>query len=273
MMPTAVDALPRCPSPQPESVASPESVAPPRTVPSVADPSACRARPTRVEPTGAGRLPVPQPGYHHLGATTTGEWAGVLGRLGVRDPAVRAGAFDFVATRFLARRGVGNGRVAWLEVGWAETGWGAAGRQRIYTFDSVAMAWTFFDEYEIGDGDRIWVYLHSDTEAGRPVWRAWLWWGQRWRLLAAPALPLRDRARLEQYVEVHRDGPGPAVRVPPIRIDQVRVATDPGSDRLRPWRPETVPTGTLPTPADYCLSWEQEYHAWSAGDCPATVQG
>lgn len=263
---------PAVPSGVPADPAAPgglAAVAPPR-VPSAGDPLACRARPTRVEPAGSGHLPVPRPGYHHLGATTADEWAGVVGRLQVRDTQVRSGSRDFVATRFLAKRGLGEGRVAWLEVGWAQTGWSGAGGPRIYTFDSAGMAWAFFDEYPLADGDLVWVYLHGDLVAGQVAWQAWLWWGGRWRLLAAPDLPLGEQAQLEQYVEVYLDRAG-TVSVPPIEIDQVRVAARPGG-RLVRWRADQVPTAAPHTSTDYCLAWRQEYDAWSAGDCPVTVQ-
>jgi hypothetical protein len=205
--------------------------------------------------------------YHHLGVTTAGEWAGVFGRLAVRDPRVRAGSYDFVAARFMAKQHTGGGRVAWLEAGWAETGWSGRGAQRIYTFDSAAMSWRFFDDYRLGDGDTVWMYLHGAPEE----WRAWLWWGDRWQLLGSAALPADGHALLEQYVEVHRATAGPAIRVPPIRVDQVRVrATADGP--LESWRAERVPTVPPLAATRYCLGWETRYDAWSAGDCPATVQ-
>lgn len=262
-LPTSTDALPACPAGAPESTTAPV------TLPTLDDPTACRARPTLVEPAATSGLPVPRPsnGYHHLGVTTVDEWAGVLGRLTVRDPAVRGDSYDFVAARFMAKRGTGNGRVAWLETGWAETGWSGRGAQRIYTFDSEAMSWVFFDDYRIGDGDQVWVYLHG----GQAAWRAWLWWGERWQLLAAPELPLGGSALLEQYVEVHQSKDGPAISVPPVRVDKVRVrATADGP--LESWRREHVPTVPPLVAADYCLEWETQYDAWSAGDCDATVQ-
>ncbi|MPZ28077.1 MAG: hypothetical protein GEV12_17120 [Micromonosporaceae bacterium] len=216
-------------------------------------------------------MPLPRPGYHHLGATTLDGWSGVIGRLAVRDPVVPAGSYDFVATRFMAKQRLGGGEVAWLEAGWVEAGWSGGGAQRVYTFDSQARAWVFFDDYVIGDGDRIWVSLHSDTEDGPPRWRAWLWWGQRWRLLSAPELAMPGRASLEQYVEVHQDRAGPAILVPPVAVDRVRVRDEPAGP-FRPWRRDRVPT-VFPVPAtDYCLAWEHQFDAWSAGDCAATVQ-
>jgi hypothetical protein len=268
-LPTPADQLPPCPPGGP-GAGSP-AVAPP-TVPSIAHPTACRARATRVEPVGAGRLPTPRPGYHHLGATTAGEWSGILGRLTVRDPGLRGGSFDFVAARFMAKRGLADGRLAWLEVGWAETGWSGDGAQRVYTFDSEAMSWVFYEEYALRDGDQIWVYLHSGAEGERTVWQAWLWWGERWRLLAARELPMGGHAQLEQYVEVYQDPDrtGPPVSVPPIGVDNVGVAA-PGRPPVS-WRAETVAT-LAPTPAgDYCLEWVVHYDTWSAGDCAVTVQ-
>lgn len=266
---TAADRLPACPS----GLAARAGQADPTGLPAVGEPGACQARPTGVEPAGDGALPLPRPGYHHLGATTVDGWSGVLGRLTVRDPGVRAGSHDFVAARFLARQELGGGRVAWLEVGWVETGWSGGGAQRVYTFDSQARSWVFFDDYPLADGDRIWVYLHSEVENGRVGWRAWLWWADRWQLLAAPEeLPVPDRARLEQYLEVHQDRPGPAIPVPPVTVDQVRVRDEP--DRpLQPWRADRVPTGSREPGPDYCLAWQHRYDSWSAGDCAATVQG
>lgn len=267
---TAADRLPSCPvgSGQPDPAAS----AAPAELPAVDHPAACRARPTGIEPAGSGQLPVPRPGYHHLGATTVDGWSGVLGRLTVRDPQLAAGSFDFVATRFMAKHQLAGGGIGWLEVGWVETGWSGGGAQRIYTFDSHARSWTFFDEYRIGDGDQIWVYLHSDPEAGRVVWRAWLWWAGRWHLLSAPQLPLPDRAVLEQYVEVHQDRPGSPIPVPPIQVDRVQVRDRPGAPLL-PWRADRVSTVAPVVATDYCLTWADRYDSWSAGDCAATVQG
>jgi hypothetical protein len=268
--------LPPCP---PASAATRAPGAPPSLdLPSLGDPTACRAEPTRVEPAGAGLPPAPRPGYHHLGATTAGTWSGILGRLTVRDTGVRAGSFDFVATRFLAKqREAGSGGLTWLEVGWAETGWSGEGAARVYAFDSEAMSWVFFDEYPLRDGDQVWVYLHSglqDRAGGTVTWQAWLWWGERWRLLAAPELPMAEAARLEQYVEVHLDPRGGRLPfpVPPIQVDQVRLAAAPGAP-LVSWGPEQVPTVTPRASTHYCLAWQQPYHAWSAGDCPTTVQG
>ncbi|MGH3681286.1 MAG: hypothetical protein ACRDT2_13715, partial [Natronosporangium sp.] len=184
---------------------------------------------------------------------------------------VPAGSYDFVAARFMAKQQLGGGEVAWLEAGWAETGWSGGGAQRIYTFDSRARAWAFFDDYPIADGDRIWISLHSDTEAGLPRWRAWLWWGQRWRLLSAPELPMPGRALLEQYLEVHQDRPGPPIRIPPVAVDRVRVRDDPAG-RTERWRPDRVPTVSSIPSTDYCLAWQHQFDSWSAGDCAVTVQ-
>lgn len=250
--------LPPCPAAPPGAA----DATAPTTVPSRVDPAACRARATRVEPA-SGRLPVPEPGYHHLGGTTSGQWSGVMGRLGVRDTGVRTDTFDFVAARFMAKRGDGAGGTDWLEVGWTDAGWSGDGTPRIYTFDSDGMSWVFYDEYELREGDQVWIYLHSDG----PTWQAWLWWDERWQLLAAPeAVSLGTRARVEQYVEVHldpaQDGP---VSVPPVPVDGVHLQAEPGGE-LQRWR-DQVPTVVPDGPDDYCLVWQQRFDDWSAGDC------
>lgn len=272
-LPALVDGLPPCPA-GPPALGPASSAAPtaPTTVPTAGDPTACRAEPSQVEPADAGQLPVPRPGYHHLGATTVDEWSGVLGRFTIRDPAVRAGSFDFVATRFMAKRGVGNGHVGWLEVGWAETGWSGRGAQRLYTFDSEAKSWQFFDDFRLGDGDQVWVHLNSAPDES--AWRAWLWWGGRWRLLAAPQLPIGGQAKLEQYVEVHldREAGGASISVPPIQVDNVQVRAVPDGP-FESWRADRVATLAPPATIGYCLDWQVRFDTWSAGDCPATVQG
>jgi hypothetical protein len=227
----------------------------------------CRARPTRVISTRGG-LPRPVPGYHHLGATSGGEWSGILGRLTVRDAEVRAGTHDFVATRFMAKRQSG-GRVSWLEAGWAETGWSGRGRQRIYTFDTNRNAWTFYDQYALRDGEQVWIYLHTEQVGGRTTWQAWLWWGGGWHLLTAEDLPLGGQAQVEQYVEVFVDPNhgGSGFPVPRIAVDNVQVKTAPDGG-LRYWR-EEIPTAPGASGGRYCLDWQTRYDTWAAGDCPA----
>jgi len=213
-------------------------------------------------PTGP---PVPAPGYHHLGATTDGLWSGVLGRVTVRDPGVRAGTFDFVATRFMAKSSTPGG-VKWLEAGWAETGWAGNGRQRIYTFDTNTLKWTFYDQYPVNPGDQVWIELAATSTGPSPVWSAWLWWHDAWRLLTSQALPITEHATIEEYVEVYvdplRDG---TIDVPPVQVDNVSLKADPDA-RLEPW------TGTVATApgagADgYCLDFDVPYDTWHAGSC------
>lgn len=215
-----------------------------------------------------GDLPRPMPGYHHLGATTSGHWSGIVGRLAVRDPGVRPGTHDFVATRFMVKREAVEG-TAWLEAGWAETGWGGDGRQRIYTFDSNRNAWTFYDQFRLRDGDQVWLYL-SAAPAPRTEstvsWRAWLWWEGGWHLLTSQDLPLGSAARMEQYVEVFVDqrGGGREYPVPPIAVDRVQLRSDGGG--LRRWA-EAVPTSAGVGWGRYCVRWWSRFDRWLAGDC------
>ncbi|HYN92380.1 MAG TPA: hypothetical protein VES42_00820, partial [Pilimelia sp.] len=220
-------------------------------------------------------------GYHHLGVATSAQWAGVTGRMTVRDAAVRAGSWDFLATRFMAKRHVAGGEVFWLEAGWAETGWSGDGRQRVYTYDTNGRAWRFYDDYALRDGQQIWIGLHSDGDIGLHSdgatglhsdgdrWQAWLWWDDRWNLLSAQHLPTGRTAQIEQYVEVHVDRADPVpLSVPPVNLDNVQLR-DPDRDRLRYWRAGQVATTPTRTTDDgYCLDWTTRYDTWSAGDCP-----
>lgn len=215
---------------------------------------------TPVDP--ARPVPVPTPGYHHLGATTADGWSGILGRVTVRDPGVRPATHDFVATRFLAKRTTDRG-LAWLEAGWAETGWAGGGRQRIYTYDTNRRTWQFYDQYPVRDGDQVWLYLTARDDRH---WQAWLWWGDAWRLLASQELPLTGRAQLEQYVEVyidpHRGGDYP---VPPVAVDNVQIRS---GDGWRYWREPRVPTLAGSSAGAFCLDWQTHYDTWTAGTCP-----
>lgn len=224
----------------------------------------CRAEPSARVPASTG-LPRPRPGYHHLGATTVDTWPGVLGRLAVTDPQVRPDTYDFVATRFLAKR-ADDRAVHWLEAGWAETGWSGHGRQRVYSFDSARDEWLFFDQYDLSAGARTWFFL----EAGDTAWRAWLWWGDAWHLLATGDPPATGGAQIEQYVEVYVDPAiGGSLAVPTVDVDNVQVRDATGA--LRYWRADPVPTNPgEPTP-DYCLTWQVSYDTWSAGSCPSSA--
>lgn len=218
--------------------------------------------------TPSGQLsgpPVPQPGYHHLGATTDGTWSGVLGRLTVRDPGVRAGTFDFVATRFMAKATTESG-VKWLEAGWAETGWAGDGAQRIYTFDTNTAKWTFYDQYPVKPGDQVWIEIAASGPGTDPVWNAWLWWHDAWHLLTSQALPITDHATIEEYVEVYVDPAHPgSIDVPAVQVDNVGLKPEP-KEPPQPW---TAQVATSPGEgADgYCLDFPVPYDTWQARSC------
>jgi hypothetical protein len=209
--------------------------------------------------------PLPQPGYHHLGATTQGQWAGVLGQLSVRETGVRAGTFDFVATRFMAKASTPVG-TKWLEAGWAQTGWSGTGQQRIYTFDTNTLKWTFYDQYPVGAGDRVWIELAATQAGPTSTWGAWLWWHDTWHLLTTQALPIPDHATIEEYVEVYvdpaRDG---TIPVPPVEVDNVQLKADTTS-RFEYWT-DAVPTEPGAAADGYCLGFQVPYDTWHAGTC------
>ncbi|MGH3739552.1 MAG: hypothetical protein ACRDT6_28730 [Micromonosporaceae bacterium] len=212
----------------------------------------------------AGVLPVgaESGGYRHLGAVTGGQWYGVLGRLAVVDPGVRAGTYDFVAARFMVKEPLDDGGTAWLEAGWSENGWHDGGGQVVYTYDSASRAWTFYDQYPIRPGDRIWIYLESDPDG---EWAAWLWWDGGWRLLRTVSLPSGTDAQIEQFVEVYADPQrGGQVGVPAIAVDNVSLrAADGGSVA---WRDE-VDTAVAEGGSGYCVDWQHPYDTWTAGTC------
>lgn len=258
--------LPPCP-PAKASTRAPTQQAGPNTI------GACRAAghilESGVRLARRGEAAFTPSGYHHLGANTGNEWAGVSGRMSVVDGSVRPRSYDFVAGRFMAKRNLGRGSIAWLEAGWAETGWAQPGRQHIYTFNTNTKTWQFYDQYALRPGDKLWLDLRSNDGGW---WSAWLWWGNRWNLLTAQRLPIGPTATVEQYVEVHVDAGRPGlVDVPPVMVDNVRLRPADGS-APRLWR-DDVPTLTGSDPAQrehnggFCLDWLTRYDTWTAGDC------
>ncbi|MEV0456232.1 hypothetical protein [Catellatospora methionotrophica] len=248
--------MPECPAGRPASTSAPTGP------PSLTAPGACRSYATVVQPVAHA---VPSPGYHHLGATTRGRWSGVLGRIEVGDADVRQNTYDFVAARFMAKAGHGSEQ-AWLEVGWTETGWTGNSRQRVYTYDTATRAWAFYDQYAVNPGDRLWLHLQTETTGDRPVWQAWLWWGERWNLLTQQPLPLTGLAEIEQYVEVHGDPADPGtVAIPRLAIDNVQLKSAP-TGPLRPWNGD-VPTVPGADFATYCLDWQRPYTSWTTTTC------
>jgi hypothetical protein len=251
----------------------PASTKPPSAPPGKDSPRACRAA-GRVLESGIrlarrGEAGFTPSGYHHLGANSGGEWSGISGRFSVVDGSVRPNTYDFVAGRFMVKRNLGGGTIAWLEAGWAETGWAAPGRQHIYTFNTNTRTWQFYDQYLLRPGDKVWLDLHSD---GDGWWSAWLWWNNRWNLLTAQRLPIGTSAFVEQYVEVHVDAGRPGrIDVPSVVVDNVRLRPATGGE-ARFWRAD-VPTLTGADPGQqqrrggFCLTWVTRYDTWSAGDC------
>ncbi|MGH3647563.1 MAG: hypothetical protein ACRDTM_10365 [Micromonosporaceae bacterium] len=201
-------------------------------------------------------------GYRHLGAVTSGQWHGVLGRLGVVDPGVRAGTYDFVAARFMAKEPLRDGGTAWLEAGWSENGWRSGGGQVVYTYDSVDRQWIFHDDYPISPGDRIWIYFDATPDG---EWAAWLWWSGEWRLLRTVTLPSGGDALIEQFVEVYADPRDPAsIRLPRVGVDNVSLRDADGA--AVPWRGE-VGTAVADSRDGYCVDWQQPHDTWSAATC------
>jgi hypothetical protein len=262
------DGLPRC-MPGPASTTPPTGPAGDRAA------GACRAggrvlesavQPGRLRESAT--LSSTPSGYRHLGAGTGGTWGGVSGRISVVDGTVRPGTYDFLAGRFMVKRDLGGGNIAWLEAGWAETGWAGGGRQRIYTFNTNTRTWQFYDQYVLKPGDRVWLDLHTD---GRGVWQAWLWWDNRWNLLTAQRLPIGGGAYVEQYVEVHV-GAGRAARidVPTVTVDNVQLRPA-GGGTTRYWRADVdtlTNDDTAQRRGGLCLDWVNRYDTWTAGDCP-----
>ena len=245
----------------PACTPGPASTRPPAGPATLDSPRACRAGGPVLESTKTSFTPS---GYHHLGAGTRGEWGGVSGRFSVVDGSVRPQTYDFLVGRLMAKRDMGGGRITWLEAGWAETGWATPGRQHIYTFDTNTNRWQFYDQYAVRPGDQVWLDIGTDRTG---MWRAWLWWNNRWNLLTQQRLPLGTSAHMEQYVEVHVDATRQTkIDVPKVTVDNVQLRPA-GGGPARYWR-EDVPTETAASMrGGFCLNWVTRYDTWTAGDC------
>ncbi|WP_309238509.1 hypothetical protein [Actinoplanes aureus] len=255
----------------PECAPGPKSTRPPTGPAGAKAPRACRAAGPVLESGVRVKRPgaFTPSGYHHLGAGTSGDWSGVSGRFSVGDGSVRAHTYDFVVGRFMAKRDMGRGRIAWLEAGWAETGWAAPGRQHIYTFNTNTNAWQFYDQYTVRPGDQVWLDLNADASG---VWRAWLWWNNRWNLLTTQRLPIGRSAQIEQYVEVHVDASRPTrIDMPKVTVDNVQLRPADGSP-ARYWREDVatltgMEAGQQQRRGGFCLDWVTRYDTWTAGGC------
>ncbi|WP_231953610.1 hypothetical protein [Actinoplanes derwentensis] len=254
------------PEPQlPECAPGRASTTAPVAPAGLSSPRACRAD----HPLESTKIAFTPSGYHHLGAVTSGEWGGVSGRFSVVDGGIRAQTYDFIVGRFMAKKDLGAGRITWLEAGWAETGWASPGRQHVYTFNTNTNRWQFYDQYAVRPGDQVWLDISGDRTG---MWRAWLWWDNRWNLLTQQRLPLGGSAQIEQYVEVHVDATRPArLDMPKVTVDNVQVRPV-GGGPARYWR-EDIATLTGTTPGEqqrrggFCLDWQTRYDTWSAGNC------
>jgi hypothetical protein len=232
------------------------------------------AVPAALPAAGAGRrgaVPVPAApedatGYRHLGATTDDGYAGVTGALTVTDPGVRHGTDDFVAVRFMAL-GAAGGKAKWLEAGWTEDGW-RDNAQHLYTYDTDHMDWSYYDQYPIRAGDTVHLALESGGAAsGGTVWRALLWWDDRWNQLVSVTLPIGSTARIEQYVEVYADpSRGGDIRLPRTDVGDVQVETAAGGP-FTAWRDPAVPTSESAPYTGYCVSWLTRHDTWYAASC------
>lgn len=252
----------------PSCLPGPAPTRPPDRPAGLLTPQACHATPSQATESSfrADRLRgvAGAGGYRHLGAGTLGEWGGVSGRISVVNAPVRSGTYDFVAGRFMVKRDMGQGRIAWLEAGWTEAGWAGTDRQRIYTFDTNTKAWRFYDEYPIKPGDRVWVDIRLDPDG---LWRAWLWWNNRWNLLSAQRLPIGSSGYVEQYVELYADPRRPArIGLPAVAVDNVRLHA-PAGGTSRYWRDDVATGAAAGIPGAYCVSWITRYDTWIAGDC------
>lgn len=236
----------------------------------------CQALPTAVLTDGPVRLPldpsaaaepVPHAGYHHLGAQSSEQLAMVRPRLGVTNPGVRRGTWDFVASRVMAKEDY-NGSTRWLEAGWAEVGW-RNDDQYVYTFDTRDNEWKFYDQYNLASGSRFFAQIDSDSASTTrdTNWRAWIWWNNAWNRLSVISLPIYREAFMEEYVEVYRD-PNVAghFNLPSSDIDNVQVKESPSSSAVF-WRNPPISTLEGSSIAPYCLTWDVKYDDFRAASC------
>ena len=141
-----------------------------------------------------------------------------------------------------------------------------AGEERIYTFDTNTLTWTFYDQYPIKPGDEVWIELAATGTGASAPWEAWLWWHGAWHLLTTQSLPISEHATIEEYVEVYVDpARGGTLPVPPVEVDNVQLKPDPGG-AFRYWT-DAVASSPGADADDYCVDFTQPYDTWHAGSC------
>lgn len=103
---------------------------------------------------------------------------GIYAALTVTDTRVPRNSSQYLSQRVLAKS---CDRNDWFEIGWVEAGW-RDNKQYIYTHDTPGSGWTFYDQYALSPGQRIYVQIvQSPTDAG--LWQVYLWWNGSWQLL------------------------------------------------------------------------------------------
>ena len=170
-----------------------------------ASPDATVAAARAAAPMPSPRLPPPRRDHDR------GRWSGVLGRIEVGDPGVRQGTLR-LRRRPVHGQGATPGGASGLARGRAgpRPAGPATAEQRVYTYDTNRDAWAFYDQYAVGPGDRLWMYLQ--TEQRRPTARL-----AGLALVGRPVEPAHQpgrsrstgQAEIEQYVEVHAENPVP----------------------------------------------------------------
>lgn len=103
---------------------------------------------------------------------------GIYAALTVTNARVPRNSSQYLSQRVLAKS---CDRGDWFEIGWVEAGW-RDDKQYIYTHDTPSSGWTFYDQYPLTPGQRIYVQV-TQVPSNANLWQVYLWWNGSWHLL------------------------------------------------------------------------------------------
>jgi hypothetical protein len=136
--------------------------------------------------------------YKFFGAETCyGGSQGVCAEISVANPSVphdqSHSAFFYAWIMVYS-----SNRTSWIQVGWSEVSW-KPDTQYVTEYDTEHNAWRFYNQYPLIVGHS---YYFAISYQGSGSWASWIWWNNRWNLLAQANIQLQSDERTGEFCEV-----------------------------------------------------------------------
>jgi hypothetical protein len=136
--------------------------------------------------------------YKFFGAETSyGGSQGVCAEISVTNPSVPHDQTpdDFFYAWIMV---YSSNRTKWIQVGWSEVSW-KPDAQYVTEYDTEHNYWHFFYQYPLIVGHS---YYFAISTLGSGSWESWIWWNNRWNLLAQANIQLQSAERTGEFCEV-----------------------------------------------------------------------